>query len=111
MPNLLLQQHFLRPSSLRLPSYLGQSARYVSFLSGLAHITLPNATGEAWVQGGKYGLIVVVDNAAASKYGHVTTYPSDADTVALQVPFLNGVTPNHTVLHPGPCSWPEMAGI
>jgi hypothetical protein len=88
-----------------------EPCRYVSFLSGLVHVTLPNATGEAWVQGGKYGLIIAADNAAVSKYGHITTYPGDADTVVLQVPFKGGVLPNHTVLHPGPCTWPEMAGI
>jgi hypothetical protein len=77
----------------------------------LAHITFPNATDEVWVQGGKYGLIIAVDKAAVSKYGHNTTYPSDADTVTLQVPFSSGVIPNHTVLHNGPCTWPEMAGF
>jgi hypothetical protein len=88
-----------------------ESCRYVSFISGLVHITLPNATGEVWVQGGKYGLIIAADDAAASKYGHTTSYPGDADTVALQVPFKGGVAPNHTVLHSGPCTWPEMTGI
>ena len=87
------------------------SCRYVAFLSGLAHVTLPNATGEVWIQGGKYGLLIAVDNATVSKYGHITTYPSDADTVTLQVPFASGVAPNHTVLHEGPCTWPEMTGI
>jgi len=85
--------------------------QYVAFLSGLAHVTLPNATGEVWIQGGKYGLLIAVDNAAVSKYGHITTYPSDADTVTLQVPFASGVAPDHTVLHEGPCTWPEMTGI
>jgi hypothetical protein len=88
-----------------------ESCRYVYFISGLAHITLPNATGEVWVQGGKYGLIIAADDAAVSKYGHTTSYPGDADTVALQVPFKGGVAPNHTVLHSGPCTWPEMTGI
>lgn len=31
--------------------------RFVTFLSGLIHITLPNSTDDAWVVGGKYGLI------------------------------------------------------
>ena len=92
-------------------TYFTPSIRYVAFLSGLAHVTLPNSTEEAWVQGGKYGLIIAVDNAAVSKYGHITTYPGNADTVSLQVPFLNGVIPKHTVLHRGPCTWPEMTGI
>ena len=74
-------------------------------------MTLPNATGEAWVQGGKYGLIIAVDNAAVSIYGHITTYPSDSDTVTLQIIFSNGQIPAHTVLYQGPCLWEEMTGI
>lgn len=78
-------------------------------------MTLPNTTAspttEAWIIGGKYGLIVAVDTADVSKYGHVTTYPGDADTVALQIPFKAGYVPTYTVLHPGPCKWSEMVGI
>lgn len=33
------------------------AAQFVTFLSGLIHITLPNSTDDAWVVGGKYGLI------------------------------------------------------
>ena len=55
----------------------------VAFLSGLAHVTLPNSTGEAWITGGKYGLIVAADRDATD--GHFTRYPSAEDTIALQV--------------------------
>lgn len=85
--------------------------RIVVFLSGLAHVTLPNSTDEAWIQGGRYGTIIAVDTAAVSKFGHITTYPSDADTVALAIPFENGVFPKHTVLHSGPCTFPELTGV
>lgn len=71
------------------------------FLSGLAHITLPNATGEAWVSGGKYGLIYASDIADVSDGGHITVYPSDEITVALQIP-TSGI-PEHIVVHDGPC--------
>jgi hypothetical protein len=89
--------------------------RYVTFLSGLAHITLPNTTAspttEAWIQGGKYGMLIAVDTADVSKYGHITTYPSDADAVSLQIPFKSGSVPAHTVLYEGPCKWSEMVGL
>jgi hypothetical protein len=89
--------------------------RLVAFLSGLIHVTLPNTTisptTSAWIQGGKYGLVVAVDTANVSKYGHVTEYPSDADTVSLQIPFKDGKIPDHKVLYDGPCSWTEMVGI
>jgi len=55
----------------------------VAFLSGLVHVTLPNSTGEAWITGGKYGLIVAADRDATD--GHFTRYPSAEDTIALQV--------------------------
>ncbi|KAF2090951.1 hypothetical protein K490DRAFT_62282 [Saccharata proteae CBS 121410] len=87
------------------------SAQYVVFLSGLAHVTLPNSTDEAWIQGGKYGAIIAVDTVAVSKDGHITTYPGDADTAALQIPFLDGKVPKHKVLYPGACQWPEMTGL
>jgi hypothetical protein len=85
--------------------------QFVAFLSGLAHITLPNDTAEAWVQGGKYGLIIAADSAEYSMYGHITTYPSNADTIAIQMPFEGGYFPTHSVLYEGPCQWSEMVGI
>jgi hypothetical protein len=85
--------------------------QFVVFLSGLAHITLPNSTAEAWVQGGKYGMIIAADSAEYSTYGHITSYPSDADTVALQIPFEGGYYPTHSLLYEGPCRWSEVIGI
>lgn len=56
-------------------------------------------------------MVIAVDTAAVSDLGHITNYPSDADTVALEIPFEKGVFPNHTVLHRGPCTYPELTGI
>lgn len=85
------------------------------FVSGLAHVTLPNTTESpttsAWVQGGKYGLVIAVDTADVSQYGHITTYPSDSDSVTLQVPFAEGKIPEHSILHNGPCGYEDMIGI
>lgn len=77
-------------------------------------MTLPNTTAspttEAWIQGGKYGLIIAADTHDVSKHGHITTYPGDSDTVVLQIPFKAGSVPKHTVLYRGPCRWNEMVG-
>jgi len=35
--------------------------------------------------------------------GHNTTYPSDKETVALQIPFKGGIIPEHTILHKRAC--------
>lgn len=77
--------------------------RWVVFLAGEAHITLPNGTDEAWVLGGRDGMILAVDTSAVSTYGHNTTYPSNETTIALQIPIEGGLVPNHTVVHTGPC--------
>jgi hypothetical protein len=82
--------------------------RWVAFLSGLAHITLPNSTVEAYVPGGKNGLIFAADTAAVStKGGHSTNYPSDSETIALQIP-TGGTIPQHNVLYSGPCKQAEL---
>lgn len=82
--------------------------RYVAFLSGLAHITLPNSNQEAWIRGGKYGLIIAADTADVSRDGHITQYPSMMETTALQIPLARGVVPPHKLLHAGPCQKDQM---
>jgi hypothetical protein len=73
----------------------------VHFLSGVAHLTLPqDASIELWVVGGKGGLLFATDTTGI---GHVTTYPSDQETVALTAPFADGRIPEHEVINQGPC--------
>ena len=71
------------------------------FLSGVAHVTLPHGTGDAFVVGGADGTIIAVDTTGT---GHNTSYPSNSDTRALQIPFTDGVIPPHTVLFDGACN-------
>ena len=110
--------------------------RFVVFLSGLIHLTLPNSTQEAWVVGGKYGLIFAGDTADKSRcpkggrmgsfdrnvllmshcsclgtLGHNTEYRSNEDTVAVQVPLAPGTKLNHTVLHEGGCGFEDYVGL
>ena len=49
---------------------------------------------------GVNGLIVAADMAGD---GHYTEYPSDVETVALQIPFEGGLVPEHKVLWNGAC--------
>ena len=79
------------------------STRYVAFISGLAHITFPTSNQSAVIHGGEYGLILAADTAAVSRHGHITDYPSDRETVGLQIPTADGKVPNHRILHAGPC--------
>lgn len=95
--------------------------RWVIFLTGLAHITLPNTTTtsktEAWITGGKYGSILALDTPDVSTWGHITKYPSDQETVGLQIPLREEegegggvVLPGHVVLYEGGCVGEEVNG-
>ena len=116
---------YLRFSQITLDN-IKIGTRLVAFLSGVAHITLPNSTDDVWITGGKFGVIVVADRNGSD--GHISQYPSAEDTVALQVswshlrvrkwvlterkiPFKDGVVPEHRVLRNKPCRWEEMIGI
>jgi hypothetical protein len=69
-------------------------------LSGLAHVTLPDGSDEVWIVEGVNGLVVAADTVGE---GHHTAYPSDKETIALQVPFADGKAPDHKVLKQGAC--------
>jgi hypothetical protein len=74
--------------------------RLFVLLSGLAHVTLPDGSDEAWIVEGVNGLVVAADVVG---HGHHTAYPSDKETVALQIPFAAGKVPDHKVLKQGAC--------
>ncbi|KAB5513591.1 hypothetical protein GE09DRAFT_1161779 [Coniochaeta sp. 2T2.1] len=89
--------------------HVAPALQLVFFVSGLVHVTIPNRTEEAWVQGGKYGLVISADTADVSRYGHRSVYPGNEATVALQVPVKGEL--KHSVLHRGVCEWEEMVGL
>lgn len=82
--------------------------RYVQFLTGVAHVLLPNSTEDVFVIGGAKGLIFAADLASISDIGHITRYPSDEPTRVLQIPTEDGVVPKHEVLHYGACTSEEL---
>jgi len=59
-------------------------------------------TESLYIAPGVTSLIIAVDTDKRSP-GHLTYYPSDVETVALQIPFQYGEVPKHTVVHRGPC--------
>ncbi|KAI1813015.1 hypothetical protein GGS20DRAFT_555435 [Poronia punctata] len=86
--------------------------QWVAFLSGLAYITLPNdPETSAYVTGGEFGLVFAADTADVSEEGHRTEYPGLTETVALQIPTVDGKVPDHKVLHDGPCVAGEVTGV
>jgi hypothetical protein len=80
-------------------------------MSGLVHITLPDSDVEAWVQAGKYGILIAADLKNVSKTGHITEFPGGADTVIAQFGFTGGKIPEHVVLYDGPCSFEELVNM
>lgn len=80
------------------------------------HISLPNATGpssetEAYVQGGKYGIIIAADTRNLSRNGHITDFAGDDTTVIVELPVVGNVAPPHTVLHRGACRLEDLQGL
>jgi hypothetical protein len=72
----------------------------VVFLTGLIHITLPNSTDDAWISGGTTQSVIIATDTTG--IGHISTYPSNHSTLALQIPFAQGPPP-YRVLNSGPC--------
>ena len=84
--------------------------RWVAFLSGEAIISIPNSDQRAHIQGGKHGLIFVADTTDVSIEGHLTMYPGDVETTALQIPTADGQIPAHVVLCKGVCGGHDDRG-
>lgn len=82
--------------------------QWVAFTSGLAVVTLPNNPGTAFVPGGPNGIIIAVDTTGS---GHNTSYPSNSETIGLQIPFADGIIPPHTVANEGPCAGNQVQNV
>lgn len=63
-------------------------------------MTLPDQSDELWIMVGVNGFMIAADIRGV---GHYTAYPSDKETVALQIPFRDGMLPEHRLVGPGPC--------
>ena len=92
-------------------------AQWSLFVSGLGRIQIlandgsglvNESSDEAWITGGKYGLIFADDVGTSN--GHLTTFPSNDETVLLTFATAGGAVPEHDVLHEGPCGWEETVG-
>lgn len=70
-------------------------------VSGMAHVTLPDSPDDLWITEGKDNVIIAADTRGI---GHYTDYPSNKETIALQIPFKSGEVPKHSVLGQGACS-------
>ncbi|KAI1430946.1 hypothetical protein GGR50DRAFT_690112 [Xylaria sp. CBS 124048] len=104
--------YLVLPSNYDGGLHTAPNVQWVAFISGLAQISLPDDPDtNAFVVGGGFGLIFAADTTDVSGQGHITRYPGNTETIALQIPTRDGVVPSHSVLHAGPCSSEEVAGI
>ena len=85
-------------------------------LSGKAHVRAPYSSQqhvnalpqpatsedqEVWIEIGSPNQIVLALDTLGM--GHLTFYPGDTGTVALQIPLADEEAPDHVILHKGPC--------
>lgn len=105
--NLANASYSVLPPGFNASFHSAPAKQWVVFLSGLAHVTLANSTDEAFIVGGKNGLIFAADTPDVSPKGHSTNYPSKEETLAIQIP-TGGVVPEHTVLYKGPCTGEQL---
>ncbi|KAF2179751.1 hypothetical protein K469DRAFT_594633 [Zopfia rhizophila CBS 207.26] len=73
----------------------------VHYLSGVAHVTLPHNSVEAWIKGGVEGLLFATDTTGT---GHFTKYPTNEETVVIMAPFKDRKGPDHIILANRPCN-------
>ncbi|KID89007.1 small secreted protein, partial [Metarhizium majus ARSEF 297] len=104
--------YFALPSNYDGGLHTAPANQWVAFVSGVARFTLPDdPAASVTVVGGDFGLIFAADTANVSKQGHISQYPSNTETIALQIPVRDGKVPAHEVLHEGACGANEVVGI
>ncbi|KAF1355610.1 hypothetical protein EJ07DRAFT_168094 [Lizonia empirigonia] len=90
--------------------------RYSLIMSGLAHISTPNSglpahLNDAWITGGPHGMLIAADLKEIVAKGHVTEFPSQERTLIAQFPVAGNKAPAHKILHVGPCTLTDLAGL
>jgi hypothetical protein len=85
-------------------------------MAGLAHISTPHSglpahLNEVWIQGGRYGMVIAADTKEVAAQGHITEFPGTERTVIAQFPVADNKVPEHNVLHVGPCTLADLAGL
>jgi hypothetical protein len=90
--------------------------RYSLFLSGLAHVRtpdsgLPDQLNEVYITGGPHGMLIAADVKEVAAKGHITEFPGQERTVIAQFPVAGNKPPEHSVLHVGPCTLEDLAGL
>lgn len=88
-----------------------RDARLTIVLNGLVRVSTPYAPAPlnsmvAYFQPGTLSssILIAADLVETSHIaGHYTEFPSGEETLLVQLPFVNNVTPEYTVLYDGPC--------
>ncbi|KAK2759396.1 hypothetical protein FQN54_002874 [Arachnomyces sp. PD_36] len=85
--------------------------QWVVLIQGFGEIGLVNDNStSAFVTPGNSGLIFAADTPDVSSDGHTSRYLGNTESVYLQIPTLDGMIPEHDILHMGPCDTEELTG-
>ena len=85
--------------------------RWVHFVTGCAHITVDATHQEAWIWGGRYGMLWAGDPVHLSKHGHSTEYPCSDESITLAMMSPYGIEPEHKIIREGQCLQEDMLGL
>ena len=77
-------------------------------VSGLLHITLEESDDEAWIVGGRYGLLFANDDDTS---GHTSDFSGPDETILMLTTLPADTVPKHKVLYSGQCEYGELVGI
>ena len=85
-------------------------------MAGLAHISTPHSglpahLNEVYISGGRLGMLIAADTKEVAEQGHVTRFPGTERTVIAEFPVADNKVPEHSVLHVGPCTLADLAGL
>lgn len=78
------------------------------FLTGSTRITVPGTPQEAIFEGGKNGLLFLMDTANLTETGHLSS-TLDEQVVSLQIPTEYSAIPEHKLLYHGQCNDAELS--
>jgi hypothetical protein len=53
-------------------------------------------------------MLIAADLKEVAAQGHITTFPDQERTLIAQFPVKGNKTPEHSLLHVGPCLWEDL---
>ncbi|CAI6044706.1 unnamed protein product [Clonostachys chloroleuca] len=78
--------------------------RWLVKIAGHGVVTVPSDPSQvAYIGDPESSFLFAMDTAEISDEGHRSVYPGNTQTIVMQIPTVDNLVPDHTVLHSGPC--------